>query len=64
VPIVLIFTKGDRKGRNEAKSNQAAYDRALREFKLSVPQQFMTSASDKTGREEILTWMEEVLAEA
>ncbi len=64
VPIVLIFTKGDRKGRNEAKSNQAAYDRALREFKLSVPRQFMTSASDKTGREEILNWIEELLAES
>lgn len=60
IPFVLVFTKTDRLKPDELAQNLQLIREALLETWTELPQQFLTSATARTGREEILTFIEEV----
>ncbi|MBC8045544.1 MAG: YihA family ribosome biogenesis GTP-binding protein [Fimbriimonadaceae bacterium] len=60
IPFVLIFTKSDKK--NKAGGNAAQlYEKELSETWETLPQTFITSSKTKTGRDEILNYISEIL---
>ncbi len=63
VPLAIVFTKADRKFKNDVKKNISAYQDELLKFVKMVPTTFVTSATDQTGKEELLDWMKMMLAE-
>ncbi|QIX63198.1 YihA family ribosome biogenesis GTP-binding protein [Hymenobacter lutimineralis] len=60
VPFVLVFTKADKQSALRTQQNVAAYTAKLSETWDELPRQFITSASEKTGRDEVLSFIEEV----
>ncbi|ALD21065.1 ribosome biogenesis GTP-binding protein YihA/YsxC [Hymenobacter sp. DG25A] len=60
VPFVLAFTKSDKQSGSRTHQNVVAYIEKLRETWDELPQYFVTSATEKMGREEILAFIEEV----
>ena len=59
IPFVLAFTKSDKVSPNLLQKNIAAYRREMAKTWESLPQQFITSAHDKKGREEILGFIQQ-----
>lgn len=60
VPFVLAYTKADKLPGNQLKTNLEAIRSALGEFWNELPREFITSAEEKTGRDEILAFIEQV----
>jgi GTP-binding protein len=61
VPFCIVFTKADKIGKVKAQQNVAAYTKKiLANNWAEMPQYFITSSTDKTGREEILTYIDEI----
>ena len=61
VPFCIVFTKVDKIGKVKAQQNVAAYTKKiLANNWAEMPQYFITSSTDKTGREEILTYIDEI----
>jgi GTP-binding protein len=60
IPFALIFTKADKESANKIQKNMSTFRKKLQETWLELPQMFLSSAVDKTGREEILGYIEEV----
>ena len=61
VPFCIVFTKADKIGKVKAQQNVAAYTKKLLANNWEeMPQYFITSSTDKTGREEILTYIDEI----
>jgi len=60
VPFVIVYTKADRSKPAELESNVKAIQDALLEYWNELPQQFITSSNSGDGREEILSFIEEV----
>lgn len=60
IPFVIVFTKADKQSSLKTDSTIAAYKRKLRETWDELPRMFVTSASNRSGREEILTFIDEV----
>ncbi len=61
VPFGLIFTKADKLTPNQCQSSVARYKRALKEEWEELPPIFISSAEKKTGRDEILSYCDEIL---
>ena len=64
IPFCIVFTKADKIGKVKAQQNVAAYQKEL--FKNNwdeIPTYFITSATDGTGKEEILDYIEEINTE-
>jgi len=61
LPFVLIFTKSDKLTQNRLDSNTAKFSEIMLESWESLPPVFMTSSLKKTGREEVLDFIEETL---
>jgi GTP-binding protein len=59
IPFVIAFTKADKVSKNIANSNSKRFLQALSESWEEMPHCFITSAEEKTGREEILQWIDE-----
>lgn len=59
IPFVIAFTKADKVSRNIATSNVRRFLTVLSETWEELPSYFITSAEEKTGREEILQWIDE-----
>lgn len=59
VPFSLIFTKADKEKPMAAARNVQAFLDAMRRTWQFLPQHFVSSATDKRGREEILHFIEE-----
>ncbi len=57
IPFVLVFTKADKEKPTVVQRNVKAFLDALREEWEFIPQSFITSAEKKTGRDEILTFI-------
>lgn len=57
LPFVITFTKSDKLGSSKLQSNIAAYKKKLAEEWEPLPRIFITSAENKTGREEILDFI-------
>ena len=61
VPFVLVFTKADKHGIPATKKNiELFYVEMLKTWE-TLPKTFITSAVNKTGREEILNFVEEMV---
>lgn len=61
IPIALIFTKVDKLKANELQKNLATYKAALLEVWEELPPLIVTSATEKKGRSEVLTFIGKTL---
>ena len=61
IPFCLIFTKADKLGKTQVQKNVAAYKKHLLANNWEeMPQYFVTSSEDGTGKEDVLTYIESV----
>ena len=60
VPFSIVFTKADKLSTRKLQENVAAYKEHLSESWEELPPIFISSAEKKTGREEILNYIEEI----
>ena len=60
IPFVIVFTKMDKLKPSEKDKNIEDYKKALLEEWEELPQMFLTSAEKKEGKDEILTFIEQV----
>ena len=60
VPFVLVFTKTDKQSGSRTQQNVVSYLEKMGETWDELPRHFVTSAEEKTGREEVLGFIDEV----
>lgn len=60
VPFAIVFTKADKLTRAKALANVEAYKKVLSETWEELPPMFVTSSEKKTGRDEVLDYIEEI----
>lgn len=58
VPVAIVFTKADKVNRKIADNNISLFTKELLERWEEAPQMFLTSSEKKTGKEEILRFIE------
>jgi GTP-binding protein len=63
VPICLLFTKADKLTKNQLNKNVSAYRATLLKFWEELPVLFITSATNKSGKEDVLSFIEKALAQ-
>ncbi len=63
IPIGLVFTKADKLTKNQLNKNLRAYQATLLKTWAELPPVFITSSTEKTGRSELLLFIEEALAQ-
>lgn len=59
VPFARVFTKSDKLNETALQRNIAAYDDAMLGMWESLPETFITSATKRRGRNEILSYIED-----
>ena len=59
IPFVLVFTKTDKVGPGQFEKNKKRYESLLLQSWISLPQIFASSVLKKTGREDILGFIEQ-----
>jgi len=59
IPFAIVFTKADKVSSNKASENISTFKRTLLESWEELPPVFVTSSEKGTGRDEILTYIEE-----
>lgn len=59
IPFAIIFTKADKLKPQVIERNVAAYKEALLEWWEEFPPYFVTSAQNKTGKEELTQYIEQ-----
>lgn len=62
IPFVLVFTKTDKVSANQLKNNIDQFLAKLKEWWDELPQYFSTSVSTKSGKQEILDFIENLIA--
>ena len=62
VPFVLVFTKADKQSAAKGLENVALFKHAMSEWTAVLPQIFITSVKTKSGRTEILSFIEKSMA--
>ena len=62
IPFGIIFTKTDKLSQAQLNRSIATYKKTLSEMWEELPPMFISSSEKGTGREEILTFIEECLA--
>ncbi len=60
VPFSIVFTKADKLGPVKARQNATAWMEKLKDRWETLPPYFITSAEKKTGREEVLDYIEQI----
>lgn len=63
IPICLVFTKSDKLTKNQLNKNLNAYTSTLKQVWEELPAYLVTSATEKTGRDELLLFIENALAD-
>lgn len=63
VPLCLVFTKADKLTKNLLKRNVSTYQSTLQKSWEELPPVVITSAVLKTGKDELLSFIEKALAE-
>ncbi len=61
IPFAIVFTKADKLSAARAQENAHQWMQALQDEWEELPPYFITSAEKKTGREELLNYMEQYL---
>jgi GTP-binding protein len=62
IPFSLIFTKADKQSKNKTQSAIAHYRRELKKYWETLPNSFVTSSSTQQGRDELVTFIEQMVA--
>lgn len=60
VPFAVVFTKADKLSQSRARQNAEAWMKSLEATWEELPPYFITSAEQKTGREEVLDYIESI----
>ncbi|MGG5575890.1 ribosome biogenesis GTP-binding protein YihA/YsxC [Myroides sp. C15-4] len=61
IPFAIIFTKADKVGKTKIHQLVAAYEKQLLNgLWEEMPPYFVTSSEDKTGRDEVLAYIDEI----
>lgn len=60
IPFSIVFTKADKLNENEIEGNVERYTEKMFETWEEMPVYFITSAEKGTGKEEILSYIEEI----
>ena len=60
VPFALVFTKSDKQSAGKTKQNVERFLDTLKEQWEELPPYFITSSEKKTGRQELLDYIESV----
>ena len=60
VPFSIVFTKADKLGPVKARQNATAWMEKLKDRWETLPPYFITSAEKKTGREEVLDYIDQI----
>ena len=63
IPFSLVFTKADKLKPNALKKNVEAYQQKMLETWEEMPSYFITSASNSTGRDELLGYIDTINVE-
>jgi GTP-binding protein len=63
VPFSIVFTKADKPKTTELQKNIAAFKREMKKTWSQLPPMFTTSSEDKRGRDEILDYIEKIIAD-
>jgi len=63
IPLCLIFTKADKLTKNQLNRNIGAYRSTLLKTWEELPAILVTSSTEKTGREDVLLFIEKALAQ-
>ena len=61
VPFSIVFTKADKLGPVKGRQNAEKYMQSLLATWETLPPHFITSAEKKQGREEILTYIQQII---
>lgn len=64
IPLCLVFTKADKLTKNQLNKNISFYQKTLRTSWEELPAMIITSATEKTGKEDLLSFIEKALAQA
>lgn len=62
IPFVIVFTKAEKTKSKEVAENVEAFRNAMLEYWNEVPQHFVTSAISGEGKEELLSFIDEIRA--
>ena len=60
VPFAIVFTKADKLGTGKLRTNIQTYLEKLSEQWEELPPHFITSSEDRTGRSEVLDYIESI----
>lgn len=60
IPFVLVFTKSDKNSGSQLDKNLSTYKKVLKKTWEELPPIFVSSAEKKTGRDEILDFIDDV----
>lgn len=60
VPFTIVFTKADKLGPGKAKQNAQKWLEQLKDRWETLPPYYITSSEKKLGREELLTYIDEI----
>ena len=60
IPFALVFTKSDKQSAGKTKQNVERFLDTLKEQWEELPPYFITSAEKKTGREEVLDYIDSI----
>lgn len=60
VPFSIVFTKADKLGTGKVKQNVNHYLKELRKQWEELPPYFITSSENKTGRQEVLDYIDQI----
>ncbi|WP_373522437.1 ribosome biogenesis GTP-binding protein YihA/YsxC [Aquiflexum sp.] len=63
IPFVLLFTKSDKQSRSRTKENVNRFLHAAFEIFQDHPQHYITSATSGEGKEEVVTFIDELVSE-
>ena len=60
IPFAIVFTKADKLNVTKTKASLALYEKTLSETWEELPRMFITSSEKKTGKDDILNYIEEI----
>ena len=60
IPFTIVFTKADKLGPVKAKANAAQWMEQLKDAWEELPPYFITSSEKRTGREELLAYIDKI----
>lgn len=60
IPFAIVFTKADKLNTSKVNASVAAYQNTLNDTWEEIPKMFITSSEKKTGRDDVLGYIEEI----